>query len=220
MSETRDFWSRRRAKVALEAEQERKDEFKNQRLIQEQSECELSDDELCKKYELPALDDLNDPEAIKQFLKQGVPQRLKTLALRRLWRLNPVLANLDGLVDYGDDFANPPLIGDAVKTAYQVGKGMLKHIQALEEEARAEAQERSEEEVLILDETTAPQIGTEEPRCEPDTARHQIETDAPLKQVSDEQPEPSEPLEPLLSDPHFVPRRRRMAFSVSQERTV
>ena len=40
-----------------------------------------------------------------------------------LWRTNPVLANVDGLVDYGEDYASPDLIMKTFKSAYQIGKG-------------------------------------------------------------------------------------------------
>lgn len=144
MSGAPDFWSRRRALVAQEQGAEEDRLVAQQRLEQERQDDELSDQELFEKYELPKLEQVTSSEELRQFLRDGVPQRLKTMALRKMWRMNPILANVDGLVDYGEDYANPQVIGDAVKTAYQVGKGMLKHIEALEREAEQAAQSDGE----------------------------------------------------------------------------
>jgi len=54
-----------------------------------------------------------------------VPERLRKRALRMLWRSNPVLANVDNLVDYGEDFAAEGVLGEVIQTIYQVGKGIL-----------------------------------------------------------------------------------------------
>jgi hypothetical protein len=56
--------------------------------------------------------------------------------MRRLWRLNPVLAVLDGLNDYDGDYTNAATDAPGVKTSYQVGKGLLRHVEAL---AKAQA---------------------------------------------------------------------------------
>jgi len=70
------------------------------------------------------------------FLKEGVPELLKKQAMLALWRSNPVLANVDGLVDYDDDFASPDLIMKTFKSAYQVGKG---YFDDLDEEGEGDA---------------------------------------------------------------------------------
>ena len=74
-------------------------------------------------------------------------QSLRRRAMRQLWRLNPVLANLDGLNDYDGDFTNAATDAPGVKTAYQVGKGLLRHVQALEEQERAKIAAQSGEHV-------------------------------------------------------------------------
>ncbi|WP_051241387.1 DUF3306 domain-containing protein [Stappia stellulata] len=57
------------------------------------------------------------------FLKDGVSKQLKNAALRKLWRSNPVLACVDGLNDYDQDFRTvEPLVG-ALKSSWQVGNG-------------------------------------------------------------------------------------------------
>jgi hypothetical protein len=75
---------------------------------------------------LPDIETLHAGSDFKAFLREGVPQELRTLALRKLWRLNPTLANLDGLVDYGEDYAAGNLAA-ALKSAYRVGRGFARH---------------------------------------------------------------------------------------------
>lgn len=70
--------------------------------------------------------DLPDPETLgpysdyRPFLQRSVAPALRRLALRRLWRSDPLLANLDGLNDYDDDFgalhrAGAEAIADAIR---------------------------------------------------------------------------------------------------------
>ena len=42
-----------------------------------------------------------------------------------MWRTNPVLANIDGLNDYDDDFTDAALAVDVLKTVHKVGRGYL-----------------------------------------------------------------------------------------------
>lgn len=206
MSATADFWSRRRAQVAAEDKQEQLREIEEQQDAQERSDAELSDAELVAKYELPDLDSVTSSEDIREFLSDGIPRRLKNMALRKLWRMNPVLANVDGLVDYGEDFANPEVIGDAVKTAYQVGKGMLKHVEALEEEARLE-QERALAEPHEEIETSTPSE-VEIDVVQADTSAI-AEEDAQAYRTSDANLTYDDEDAPEIET---RPRRRRMAF--------
>ncbi len=83
---------------------------------------ELSEDEIVAQ--LPDIDSLDEGADFTVFLKKGVPEELRQRALRRLWRLNPVFANLDGLNDYDEDFNTVTTLIEGVKTLYQVGKGM------------------------------------------------------------------------------------------------
>ena len=138
MSSDRDFWSRRKAAVAAEQEAE-------QRAVVAQSEADVlaerearSDPEILAELDLPDPDDLQAGDDITGFMSKAVPERLRQRALRRLWRLNPVLANVDGLVDYGEDFTDAAVIMDGMQTTYQVGKGMLAHVQEMARQAEAE----------------------------------------------------------------------------------
>ena len=81
------------------------------------------------------------------FMSKAVPDRIRRRALRTLWRSNPVLANVDMLVDYGDDFTDAAMAVENIQTAYQVGKGMLKHVQEMARQAE-ERENPTEPEVL------------------------------------------------------------------------
>jgi hypothetical protein len=66
------------------------------------------------------------------FLSKAVPAHIRKRALRKLWRSNPVLACVDGLNDYDDDYLTGSFGQDPIKTSYQVGKGMLAHLLEVE----------------------------------------------------------------------------------------
>jgi hypothetical protein len=74
---------------------------------------------------LPDVESLTYQSDYGAFLKKGVPLELRNQALRRLWRSSPVLANLDGLVEYGEDFSGVGTKKMVVRTAYRVGRGMI-----------------------------------------------------------------------------------------------
>jgi hypothetical protein len=75
--------------------------------------------------ELPDIDSLDKTSDFTVFLKEGVPEAIRRKALRRLWRTDPVLANLDGLNDYDEDFSALGMVTEHLKTIYKVGKGYL-----------------------------------------------------------------------------------------------
>lgn len=120
-----DFWQRRKALVQKEqlAEQQA---VEAQLARQEEARlAEKTDEELLADAGLPEPEVLDSPERVREFLQSALPQRLKTRALRRLWQLNPIFAQLDGLVDYGEDFTDSARVIENMQTAYVVGKGML-----------------------------------------------------------------------------------------------
>ena len=126
-----DFWSRRRAAVQAEARAE-----EAARRAEEEAEARAalearSDAEILAELNLPDPDRLQPGDDVAGFMARAVPDRLRRRALRRLWRLNPVLANVDGLVDYGEDFTDAACVLENLQTAYQVGKGMLSHLEFL-----------------------------------------------------------------------------------------
>ncbi|MCW3780036.1 DUF3306 domain-containing protein [Defluviimonas salinarum] len=130
-----DFWSRRRAAVAAEAEAEVEDaraaEATAERAAREAALAGKSDAEILDALGLADPDTLERGDDFAAFLKEAVPEHLRRRALRRLWRSNPVLANLDGLVDHGEDYTDAATVRPDLRTAYQVGRGMLRHLTAL-----------------------------------------------------------------------------------------
>lgn len=86
------------------------------------------------------------------FMKKGVPQALRNRALRRLWRSNPVLANVDGLNDYDEDFNLTGKMMDKFESAYKIGRGYLPD-PADEAPARAAADETPEAKTAEQSET-------------------------------------------------------------------
>jgi len=74
---------------------------------------------------LPDIDSLDETSDFKPFMAEGVPEILRRRALRKLWRLNPVFAHLDGLNDYDQDFTDAATVLPNLKSIYKVGKGML-----------------------------------------------------------------------------------------------
>lgn len=73
------------------------------------------------------------------FMKQGVPSGLKNAALRKLWRSNPVLAVVDGLNDYDEDFRIVEGVAGQFASAWKVGKGYADKA----EDVAAEMREKS-----------------------------------------------------------------------------
>lgn len=67
--------------------------------------------------DLPPVESLDADSDYTGFLADGVPEHLARAALRRLWRTDPVLANLDGLNDYDEDFTIVQTLGAALASA-------------------------------------------------------------------------------------------------------
>ncbi len=88
-----------------------------------------------------------------KFMGEGVPEALRRRALRQLWRSDPILANVDGLCDYDDDFTDAALVVTNLQSAYRVGKGYLtdEEVGEGEEEDVKGAPEPVEGEVGVAD---------------------------------------------------------------------
>ena len=191
MSRGTDFWTRRRAQVEAEAQaQTRAAEVE----AREADLAERTDAELCEDLGLPDPDAMQPGDDFSAFMSRAVPERLRRRALRRLWRSNPVLANVDGLVDYGEDFTDSATVIENLQTAYQVGRGMTAHVEELARQAEAEGAE------------------TEEPIPE-DTPTEMVEAE-------DTAPETSDPHVWTHADQSDtgadLPTRRRMRFAFDE----
>lgn len=103
-------------------------------------EEDRTDDEILAELDLPHPDDLKPGDDISGFMAEAVPAKLRRMALRQLWRMNPVLANVDGLVEYGEDYTDSAMVVENLQTVYQVGKGMfVEPDEPEEDEVQAEA---------------------------------------------------------------------------------
>ena len=99
-------------------------------------EAALSDEALLEKYDLPDPETVDDEAGLDKFFKGDMPERLRQMALRRVWRLNPLFRFADEMVEYGEDYTDAATVVEGMQTAYQVGKGYLKKVtEALEGEA-------------------------------------------------------------------------------------
>ena len=74
--------------------------------------------------DLPNIETLDKDSDFTPFLNINVPDHLRRMALRKLWVSDPVLANLDGLNDYDEDYSSLGMIAEKVTSVFQPGKGM------------------------------------------------------------------------------------------------
>jgi hypothetical protein len=137
----RDFWSARRAAVreeeAAQARAAQAAEDSRAAEAEAARRAELTEAELCAEMGLPDPATLGPGDDFSAFMRDAVPARLRRAALRRLWGTKPVLANLDGMIDYGEDFTDAARCLPDLKTAYQVGRGLMRHVEAMAERAEA-----------------------------------------------------------------------------------
>src|SRR5210317_31062 len=90
---------------------------------------DLNDDELLEKFKLPNPDKIKKEKGLDYFFKKGVPDRLRQIALRRVWKLNPIIRFADAEInDYHEDFTDAATVVEGMQTAYQVGKGYLSEL--------------------------------------------------------------------------------------------
>ena len=199
MSGEQDFWARRKAKV--EAETLAEQAAVEQLVLAEQNAVleEKTDAELLEELDLPDPDTLVMGDDFSVFMSKAVPDRIRRRALRTLWRSNPVLANVDMLVDYGEDFTDAAMAVENIQTAYQVGKGMLKHVQ----EMARQAEEREN--------PTEPEVLEEEVEDEAETLMAVSEYDAESAEAVEFYAELEEEQVDLLS-----PSPRRMKFVIEE----
>jgi hypothetical protein len=103
------------------------------------------DEEVLEELGLPDPDTLKPGDNFAAFMARAVPARLRNRALRKLWISDPVLANLDELLDYGEDFTDAATVVENLQTAYQVGKGFVDKVTELSGEDAGSAEEGAEE---------------------------------------------------------------------------
>jgi hypothetical protein len=137
MKERRDFWSRRKQAVEAEAETEVSELIAAEEKQDLEALEQKTDAEILEELGLPDPETLEAGDDFAAFMSKTVPNRLRNRALRKLWLSDPMLANLDALVDYGEDFTINPLDTEVIQTTYQVGKGLLAHVKEMERQEEA-----------------------------------------------------------------------------------
>lgn len=132
-----DFWSRRRAAVEAEEAAEIRAGEDARAGAERARLAERSDEEVLAELGLPDPDAIVSGDDVRAFMARVVPEHLRRRALRKLWRTDPALACLDGLVDYADDYTDAATVKPDLRTAYRVGKGMVRQIERLKIEEPA-----------------------------------------------------------------------------------
>ncbi len=155
-------------------------------------DAELSEEEVVAQ--LPDIETLDRDSDFTVFLQEKVPEALRRQALKRLWRSNPLLANLDGLNDYDEDFTDAATVIEGMKTAYQVGRGYLRDDPPDDDLAAEElAADDPAADELAADEVAAPGPADGEPSAEPsdveEAAGEAADQDAPAKAEDGSEPE-------------------------------
>jgi len=204
MTESRwQRWSRKKTEARQEAKPAPLPPVDAEPAPEEQEqEQELAINETLPEQEVLAKYDLPDPESIQMgtditgFMRKEIPELLRRKALRSLWKSNPVLAVLDGLNDYDEDFTDAAPGVKGAKTIYQVGKGLFDKTARSEEQAQQENNAGETPAAPDREEATA------ETSSEP----------SPVQAVQPPVPEQSEP-QVADADPELAPRYRpRMRF--------
>ena len=94
----------------------------------EEEESKMSDEELFEKYEVSNPESINSQIDLRDYMGKNIPDRLKQLALRRLWKIVPLYGEVSELVEYGEDFTDSATVIEGMQTAYEIGKGYANKI--------------------------------------------------------------------------------------------
>lgn len=169
-----------------------------------------SDDEILSILELPDPETLKLGDTVEKFMDGRVPERIRARALRAFWKTNPVLANIDGLDEYCDDYTDAAMVIENLQTIYEVGKGYAE--QALD------ALESLADDEEVVDELAGTDIIVQtDERIEHDKQADVEETDDDIGTPDLEITEQNQPnltdedaLEQIVT---IAPRPRRMRFN-------
>lgn len=146
-------WSKRKLAVAEEA---KSDALAEEDVVDEEAAAALALEHEANREAAEAIDleTIDEDTDFSVFMKDGVPDLLKKSAMAILWRTNPIFANVDGLVDYDDDFGSPDLIMKTFESAYKIGKGYLEKVEEEDEDSAEEVAEDAadEAETVAVDE--------------------------------------------------------------------
>jgi len=136
MTRHASFWDRRRAAVRAEEDTVRRAAEAETEAAHQATLAEKTDAELLAEFDLPDPDTLKAGDDFTAFMAKAIPEHLRRRALRKLWVSKPVLACLDDLVDYADDYTQASAV-TSFSTSYEVGKGLRRHIEDVAKKALA-----------------------------------------------------------------------------------
>lgn len=158
----------------------------------------LPEQALLEKYDLPAPESIELGTDITGFMRKEIPEFLRRKALRALWRSNPVLAVLDGLNDYDEDFTTAGKVMPTIKTLYKVGEGLIdksaRHDKPVDRSPPLENQNEEQAEPDEPEEAAT--------RTEPETAAE------PLTSADPPEPAPIQTETEAEPEPRYRPRMR------------
>ena len=223
-----DFWSRRKAGVEAEAQVAVQAQQAEEAAVLAADQAEKTDIELLEELGLPDPDNMMMGDDFSAFMSKAVPDRLRRRALRRLWLANPALANLDGLLDYGEDFTDSATVIENMQTAYQVGKGMTEHVLEMVRQAEEEAARVAQDQASLEDVKNDLNVASDAPmetheHTLVEGAAEDVDTDTDTLAAMDEQAGPRELWsevdfsDGIVPDPAALPKRR-MTFQFEQSR--
>ena len=154
-------------------------------IIEDEEDAALTDAELLEKYDLPDPEVVTEESGLEQFLNgRGLPGRVRQMALRRLWRLNPLFGVVDDMVEYGEDYTDAATVIEGMKTAYTVGKGYAKEVVEPEETEANEGGDEAEGADKVEDKTDDKVEDKTEDETEGETEKIQVDQEA--KTTSDD----------------------------------
>jgi len=126
--------------------------------------------------DLPDIDSLEADSDFTPFMQEGVPEKLQRLALRKLWNSDPILANVDGLNDYDEDF----------KLAMEIGTAFMDKARAAGVKFIGEHPDEPPEDETPDEETPGEETPGEETPDAPDMAAADAPEDSEGDEVTDE----------------------------------
>ena len=210
MNEEKGFlsrWSDRKLNVEPDGTESTSSESLPEKKSEEEFEGK-TDEEILSILELPEPETLKLGDTVEKFMDGRVPERIRLRALRAFWKTNPVLANIDGLDEYCEDYTDAALVVENLQTIYQVGKGYavqaLDALESLAEDDAIEAIESVDQSIANRD----TQKLESKDQSENEFAESTSSPD-PEENESDQKQAEADVIENVAA---VVPRARRMQF--------
>ncbi|MFP3920205.1 MAG: DUF3306 domain-containing protein [Dichotomicrobium sp.] len=115
-----------------------------------------------------------------RFMGKDVPEMVQRRALRALWRSDPILANIDGLNDYDDDFTDAATVIKNFVSSYKAGQGYRTDEEIAAERGEEEPEPASAELAEDHEEPAPAEAGEETPDdADPSAERRTANTEDP-----------------------------------------